>query len=276
MMLPRMSQHRRRGAHRAFTLVELLVVIGIISLLIAILVPSISRARHQSKTMQCASNMRQICQGMYTYAADNKNRFPLNTFFPDPGKLWFQPERVGGLLAPNGIEKGGVFSCPEDADARISYSMNAWMSSQLEKWVTDPIPVPGKSWGSLPTNASSVILIIESWSSIDSSNTKKEGFTSSAIVGWRGDSPGKRFGAAGGLVPYYSGTRFGMVNCEIDFQRHRPSGSPGKGIEPIGSVNIGYADGHVELKSNTALADPVSGRSTLDSLWSPLDFDQNQ
>ncbi len=272
MTHPSISQHHHRRPSRAFTLVELLVIIGIISLLIAILVPSISRARHQSKTMQCASNMRQICQGMYTYAADNKNRFPLNIFFPKPGKFWFDPERLGGLLAPNGIEQSGVFSCPEDRDARISYSMNAWMSSQLEKWVTDPVPLPGKSWGSLPTNASSVVLIIESWSGIDST---KKGYTSDAMIGWRGNSPGKRFGAGGGLVPYSAG-RFGMVNCEIDFQRHRPSGSPGKGIEPVGSVNIGYADGHVELKSNSALADPVSGRSTLDSLWSPLDFDQNQ
>jgi prepilin-type N-terminal cleavage/methylation domain-containing protein/prepilin-type processing-associated H-X9-DG protein len=261
----------RNRSYVAFTLVELLVVIAIISLLIAILIPSISRARYQSRTAQCASNMRQICQGMYTYAVDNKNRFPLN-IFSGPGKFWFDAERVGGQLAPNGIEKGGVFTCPSDSDARISYSMNTWMSSQLEQWVLEQTPIAGRSWGSLPPNASNVILIIESWSGIDST---KKGYTSDAIVGYRGNSPGKRFGAAGGLVPYRAG-RFEMVNCEIDYQRHRPAGSPGKGIEPIGSVNIGYADGHVELKSNTALADPESGRSTLDSLWSPLDFDQNQ
>jgi prepilin-type N-terminal cleavage/methylation domain-containing protein/prepilin-type processing-associated H-X9-DG protein len=266
------SHHAAAAGKRiGFTLVELLVVIGIISLLIAILIPSISRARYQSRTAQCAANMRQICQGMYTYAVDNKNRFPLNIGMPAPAKNWFDPERVGNLLAPNGVEKGGVFSCPADADARISYSMNAWMSSQLEKWVLDR---PGKPWGSFPTNASSVILIIESWSGLTSGAAK--GYNSDAIVGWRGDTPGRRFGVGGGLAPPYRAGRFDMVNCEIDYQRHRPSGSPGKGIEPVGAVNIGYADGHVELKSNTALADPESGRSTLDSIWSPLDFDQNQ
>jgi prepilin-type N-terminal cleavage/methylation domain-containing protein/prepilin-type processing-associated H-X9-DG protein len=272
-MTPRHASHTGATSRRfGFTLVELLVVIGIVSLLVAILIPSIARARYQSRTAQCAANMRQICQGMYTYAADNKNRFPLN-IFSGPGKFWFDAERVGGQLAPGGIEKGGVFSCPSDSEARISYSMNAWMSSLLEKWVLDQKPVAGKSWNGFPTNASSVILIIESWSGIDST---KRGYTSDAIVGYRGDSPGRRFGAGGGLASPYRAGRFGTVNCEIDYQRHRPSGSPGKGIEPLGAVNIGYADGHVELKSNTALADPESGRSTLDSLWSPLDFDQNQ
>lgn len=37
---------------------------------------------------------------------------------------------------------------------------------------------------------------------------------------------------------------------------------------PIGRINIGYADGHVELKSNRQLVDPLTGVSTLDSLWS--------
>src|SRR5687768_8266206 len=60
---------RRRGA---FTLVELLVVIGIIAMLIAMLMPALQRARKQARTVQCLSNLRQIGMAAMTYANQNK------------------------------------------------------------------------------------------------------------------------------------------------------------------------------------------------------------
>jgi prepilin-type N-terminal cleavage/methylation domain-containing protein len=65
----------QNGAARAlgFTLVELLVVIAIIGMLVALLLPSLSRAREQAKTVACLSNLRQIGLVMETYAAENKN-----------------------------------------------------------------------------------------------------------------------------------------------------------------------------------------------------------
>src|SRR5205807_6302953 len=71
-----------RGGQRGFTLVELLVVIGIIALLISILLPSLNRARETANRIKCASNLRQIGQALLLYAGENKGNYPRTYFVP--------------------------------------------------------------------------------------------------------------------------------------------------------------------------------------------------
>lgn len=71
---------RRGGARRAFTLIELLVVVAIIAVLMAILLPSLSRAREQARMAVCGSYLRALANGFHSYFTDYNDWIPgMNT-----------------------------------------------------------------------------------------------------------------------------------------------------------------------------------------------------
>jgi prepilin-type N-terminal cleavage/methylation domain-containing protein/prepilin-type processing-associated H-X9-DG protein len=64
------------GCRAGFTLVELLVVIGIIAVLISILLPTLNRARESARSVKCLSNMRQLSEAVFMFAQDHKGYMP--------------------------------------------------------------------------------------------------------------------------------------------------------------------------------------------------------
>jgi prepilin-type N-terminal cleavage/methylation domain-containing protein/prepilin-type processing-associated H-X9-DG protein len=145
---------------RAFTLVELLVVIGIIAVLIAVLMPVLSRAREAAIRTQCLSNNRQLTTAWIMYANDNKQ------WLVNPDTVNDITWVGGGNDTEQTIRNGALFKycpdvriylCPLDKHDRLrSYAINDYLNGY---WPSYPHV---KKLGQI-RNTTEVFVFIEEW-----------------------------------------------------------------------------------------------------------------
>jgi prepilin-type N-terminal cleavage/methylation domain-containing protein len=128
---------RNNAAKAGFSLVELLVVIGIIAILIALLIPSLSRAREQANRTRCQNNIRQIGQNLAVYVSDYGD-FPVldatgvitapTNPVSDKVPVFVAARRSGLLALRTQVEfRMSKLACPE-----------GWASGGAEGYYDDP------------------------------------------------------------------------------------------------------------------------------------------
>lgn len=112
-----MKRPRQLGLFRAFTLIELLIVIAIIAVLAAILFPVFLSARKRAYRTACAANLKQIGLAVTLYAGDNDERLMPGHLLPVPDPVTGD-DSAGWAGAANGYARAPrVFVCPTDGDA---------------------------------------------------------------------------------------------------------------------------------------------------------------
>jgi prepilin-type N-terminal cleavage/methylation domain-containing protein/prepilin-type processing-associated H-X9-DG protein len=123
-------------SRRGFSLVELLVVIGIIAVLIALVFPSLERAREHANRAVCLSNLKQLYDGLVIYANGNGDQVPIGyrtaskqynsmVFSTTAGNVWV----LFGLFSQSGeIADARVLFCPSEQNSKFLYNTpdNPW------------------------------------------------------------------------------------------------------------------------------------------------------
>ena len=134
-----------RRSSKAFTLIELIVVIAIIGMLAVLSIPELTRAKSRAQSTVCVNNLRQVGIGVLSYIADNDNTFPMiepnqtDPVYVDDGKTDNKEVEVEPMLPalePYGVT-AAVLKCPTDIRRTPSYFETRGTSYQWRVMVDD-------------------------------------------------------------------------------------------------------------------------------------------
>ena len=175
---------------KAFTLLEILVVIAVIGLLIAIAIPALQKAVGISRQTVCMNNLRQLSMSIHTYSAMNDGylppsarnnnlqmRYPGNTDPALGGPPWYERLKESGLIAYE-PEHAGILHCPSDRRSVpfVSYGANRHMMGFSDpRNETEKRNWPLRKMSSLKGNTANLILLGERGPLEDADWTKVEG-----------------------------------------------------------------------------------------------------
>jgi len=244
---------------RAFTLVELLVVIGIIAVLIGILLPTLAGARRSAKTTRCAANLRSLGQAIVMYAGEHRGYVPTyRSIYPGQTVPWYdQLARYilnrpaagtpASIINHQDFERSIFVGCPEFSFARLAGA--AVLNSSVGYGITT-IPVaplrptyPHRynyhvTTTPLPSNAGRYFKLVE--------------FKNPTNRALMADLNG--FGGLQARDPdptVYQKPPGNNAQGDIDYFRHGRAHiagtSPSQQELSRGGVNVLFVDGHVEL-----------------------------
>ena len=113
MVMKISTLRENRSRLQGFTLVELMVVVGILAVLIALLLPTLNKAREAANRTACGSNLRSIGQGFMLYANDNRGNLPRTYWYHN---LFYShsPDTFGGLRGFSNPTAADPFTHPTD------------------------------------------------------------------------------------------------------------------------------------------------------------------
>jgi prepilin-type processing-associated H-X9-DG protein/prepilin-type N-terminal cleavage/methylation domain-containing protein len=252
---------------KAFTLVELLVVIGIISVLVAILMPALQRARAAAKSVGCQANLHSIMQATFEYANDcNGYLVPANWYdfatpgpYGGPGSGWWEctpsdaillGKYTDGPTCTNGF--GQIYSghsiwiCPEKdwspGNDATCYSMD--QDGQAGPYANETCPVitplSSQGLGGTPNSPTETGWEYDYKLSSIRSPSRMLAFVCSTNE--RFEPGGWFFGDPGGINPGGSPTWYYTVTTSYYSLAIRHPGN---------TTNVSFMDGHVESLTNT-------------------------
>lgn len=252
---------------QAFTLVELLVVIGIIAILISILLPALNRAREQANQVKCQSNLRTLYQLMMMYSNDNNQyMMPARLTVTKAQYYWWSPALIGSELSRGDYSNNAARNMNEQA---------------ISKYLTCPsaqkdLDMPGAGLGNGYTG--------------DYTYNSNLGNLDITTTPWSGVPMWKLSQVPGNVIvmsdvnkmTQISSSGGNTVNSSIfgkpaDLLGTKSNGIPNMGVphNRTSMANCLFADGHISLLAPQDFVDPTTN-GTINTTTTPWTYFPSQ